>query len=80
MPTEPSVMIQVFSLRAFRLVAMSDAASPAGGALARFLGEAGSGPLKFLERLELNFFSILLAGGLKVARTARKRANPGAAF
>ena len=66
MPTEPSVMIQVFSLRAFRLVAMSEAASPAGGALARFLGEAGSGPLEFSERLELNFFSIFWLEDLKL--------------
>ena len=43
-PTEPSVMIQVFSLRAFLLLAMRDAAL--SGA-------------EFLERLRLNFFSIL---------------------
>jgi hypothetical protein len=54
-PTEPSVMIQVFSLRAFWLLAISDAAS--SGA-------------EFLERLALNFFSILLAGGYKIAREA----------
>jgi hypothetical protein len=55
MPTEPSVMIQVFSPLAFLLVAMRAAAS--SGA-------------EFPERLALNFFSILLAGGFKVARAA----------
>jgi hypothetical protein len=58
MPTEPSVTIQVFSLRAFLLLAIRDAAS--SGA-------------EFLERLPLNFFSILLAGGLKIAHGVPQR-------
>ncbi len=69
MPTDPSVMIQVFSPRAFRLVAMRAAASSGAGALVRFFGEDDLGPLKLPERITLNFFSILLAGGPKIAQT-----------
>jgi hypothetical protein len=58
-------MIQVFSLRAFWLLAISDAAS--SGA-------------EFLERLALNFFSILLAGGYKIAREVPQRTKLAAAL
>ena len=57
-PTEPSVMIQVFSPRAFWLLAIRAAAS--SGA-------------EFLERLALNFFSILLAERYKIARRVPQR-------
>ena len=63
MPAEPSVMIQVFCPRAFLLVAMREAASSAA---------------EFPERLTLNFFSILLAGGLNIARNGRQ--GPLSAF
>src|SRR6185312_13234905 len=78
MPTEPSVMIQVFSPRAFRLVAMSVAASSGADWLAWAWG-AGSGPLKLPERITLNFFSILLAEGPKIAqmRLAGESPIPG---
>jgi len=74
MPTEPSVMIQVFSPRAFRLVAMSEAASSGAGLWTWDLGGGAPGLPKFPERKKLNFFSILLAGGLKIAQ--RPRAGP----
>jgi hypothetical protein len=80
MPTEPSVTIQVFSALALRLAAMS-ASAPVGPGGA----EAGSegfkpSPLKFPERKTLNFFSILLAGGRKIARNRPHRGGPLAAF
>jgi hypothetical protein len=80
MPTAPSVMIQVLAALACLLLAMSEAASSGAGVFARGLEAAFPGPPKFSERLALNFFSILLAGGRKIARKARKRATLDAAF
>ena len=79
MPTEPSVTIQVFSPLAFRLAATS-ASVPLGPAW-----EAGSegmapAPLKLPKRKTLNFFSILLAGGRKIARSEPRQGVSDAAF
>ena len=63
MPTEPSVTIQVLSARALRLSAISAAAPEAAPA------RAASGALKFPEWKTLNFFSILLLGGRKIAQS-----------
>jgi hypothetical protein len=68
MPTEPSVTIQVFSALALRLAAIS-ASAPLGPGKAETGSEGfAPPPLKFPERRTLNFFSILLAGGRKIAR------------
>jgi hypothetical protein len=80
MPTEPSVMIQVFSPRAFRLVAMR-AAAPSGAAAGAWgPGEGPPGSLKFLKQLALNFFSILLVGGRKIAQKQRVGESRSPAF
>jgi len=80
MPTEPSVMIQVFAALAFRLVAMSAAASSGAGLWASAAGGGALGSLKFPERKRLNFFSILLARGLKIAQGGAEARSLGAAF
>ena len=78
MPTEPSVTIQVFSALALRLAAISASAPPpvtdreAGGSVG-----AAPGSPKFPERITLNFFSILLIGGLKIACDAPTQEKPG---
>jgi hypothetical protein len=80
MPTEPSVMIQVFAALAFRLVAMSAAASFGAALLTSGSVGGAPGPLKFPERKKLNFFSILLAGGRKIAQRPRAGRIPIPAF
>ena len=67
MPTEPSVRIQVLAPRALRLAAIKPAASSGAGALLGAPQALVSDPLKFPERKTLNFFSILLVGGRKIA-------------
>jgi hypothetical protein len=78
MPTEPSVMIQVFAALAFRLVAMSSAAFSGAGLWAWGPGGGAPGLPKFPERKKLNFFSILLAGGRKIARSESRARCLGA--
>jgi hypothetical protein len=41
---------------------------------------AGCDAVKFLERFALNFFSILLAGGTKIALNGHEKPIAGAAF
>src|ERR1700730_11851424 len=75
-PTEPSVTIQVFWPLALRLAAIvASAPGRAGGAAGGSEGVAPAPP-KLPERKTLNFFSILLAGGLKIARGAPESRCP----
>jgi hypothetical protein len=80
MPTEPSVMIQVFSALALRLVAISEAAPSGAGPRDLDSGDEAPGLSKFPERTTPNFFSILLAGGLKIARGEPRQGIPAPAF
>jgi hypothetical protein len=56
MPTEPSVMIQVFSPLALRLAAISASAHSGTDCETRGLEGAVPGPLRFPERKALYFF------------------------
>jgi hypothetical protein len=72
-------VIQVFSALALRLAAIIASAPCGRGGEAGGSGGFAPGPLDFPERKTLNFFSILLAGGLKIAQ-AVPRVRLDAAF